>query len=64
MKNPQLGQLVWAETLDGTFEVVALHPHAGLADLRSSDGSHAMKMQIPFAVIHPVGGDLSPISSD
>jgi hypothetical protein len=64
MKSPQLGQRVWTELLDGTFVVIALHPKEALADLRSTDGTNAVQVHVPFVTIRAVGGDHSPTSTD
>jgi hypothetical protein len=64
MKNPQVGQLVWAEKLKGTFTIHAVHREHSLVDLQSTDGEGAVEKQVPFGLIHALGGDISPISRD
>jgi len=64
MKNPQVGQLVWAEKLTGTFVIVAVHPDQRLADLQSTEALGARKHGVPFGMIHALGGDISPVSRD
>ncbi|MFZ0272657.1 MAG: hypothetical protein WB524_08515 [Acidobacteriaceae bacterium] len=64
MKNPQVGQLVWAEKLIGTFTVIAVHTDHGFADLQSADGKNTFEKHVPFALIHALGGDHSPTSRD
>ena len=62
MRKPQAGQKVWAETLKGTFVIVAVHQSHSLADLRSMNG--VIEEDVPFGLIHAVGGDFSPTSMD
>lgn len=60
MRNPRIGQMVWANELDGTFTVVRIYASQGVADLESTSGSRRVRMHVPFTVIHPVGEDLTP----
>jgi hypothetical protein len=64
MRNPQVGQQVWAETLTGTFTVVSVHLDKSLADLQSTDGKTVVEKYVPFGLIHALGGDHSPTSRD
>jgi hypothetical protein len=64
MRNPQLGQRVWAETLTGTFTVAAVHTDKSLADLQSTNDTKVFETHVPFSLIHALGGDVSPTSTD
>jgi hypothetical protein len=59
-----VGQNVWAETLTGTFTIVAVHLDKSLADLQSTDGTDAIQRDVPFGLIHALGGDHSQTSRD
>jgi hypothetical protein len=56
MKNPHLGQRVWADGLTGTFTVVRINTYQGTADLELTTGTHKIE-NIPFTAIRPVGYD-------
>ena len=58
MRNPRLGQRVWADGLDGTFTVVKTNSFQGIADIESTDGTGKIRMHLPFSAIHPVGENL------
>ncbi len=64
MKNPQVGQRVWAEKFIGTFTVVAVYSDQSVADLLAADGTPTLEKNVPFGMIHAVGGDHSPVSRD
>jgi hypothetical protein len=64
MKNPQVGQRVWSNTLIGTFTVTAVYPDQALVDLQLASDPHIVEERVPLGQIHPVGGDHSPTSRD
>ncbi len=64
MKNPHVGQRVWAEKLTGTFVIVALYKEDGLADIQSTNGMDPVEKHVPLGLIHALGGDASPTSRD
>lgn len=64
MKNPHVGQRVWAEKLMGTFVIVALDESQSLADIQSTDGTNAIEKRISLRLLHALGGDSSPTSRD
>lgn len=59
MKNPQVGQRVWADGLQGTYVIVAVHGDLGLADLQLTTDTGATQKQVPFGMIHALGEDFS-----
>lgn len=64
MKNPHVGQRVWAEKLTGTFVIVAVDQDQGLADIQATNGTEAIEKHIPLGLLHALGGDSSPTSRD
>jgi hypothetical protein len=64
MKNPRVGQRVWAENLTGTFTVMAVDTGHSLADLQSTDAGNTREMRVALSLVHAVGGDHSPVSKD
>jgi hypothetical protein len=54
MRNPHLGQKVWADGLDGTFTVIRINTFQGVADIESTTGTRKIQMHIPFSAIHSV----------
>jgi hypothetical protein len=57
MRNPRIGQRVWADGLTGTFTVVRINTYQGTADLELTTGAQKIELHIPFTSIHPVGDD-------
>jgi hypothetical protein len=57
MRNPRIGQRVWADGLTGTFTVVRVNTYQGTADLELTTGTKKIEVHIPFSAIHPVGDD-------
>ncbi len=55
MRNPRVGQSVWADGLKGTFTVQRISAFHGTADLELTTGARKIEMHIPFTAIHPVG---------
>lgn len=64
MKNPHVGQRVWAERQIGTFVVLAVDESQSLADIQATDGTDAIEKHVPFGLLHALGGDSSPTSRD
>jgi hypothetical protein len=64
MKNPHVGQRVWAEKLTGTFVIVAVDEDYGFADIQSMNDVSAIQKHVPISLIHALGGDSSPTSRD
>lgn len=64
MRTPQIGQLVWAQTLSGTYTVIAVDREQSLADLQSADEQHTVEKHVPFGQIRPIGGDARTNSRD
>lgn len=64
MKNPHVGQRVWAEKLIGTFVIVAVDEDQGLADIQPMNGADVIEKHVPFGLLHALGGDSSPTSRD
>jgi hypothetical protein len=57
MRNPRIGQRVWADGLTGTFTVVRINTYQGTADLELTTGTQKIEMHVPLSAIHPVGDD-------
>jgi hypothetical protein len=53
MKNPHIGQRVWADGLTGTFTVVQIYEYQGTADLELTTGTQKIEIHIPLTAIHP-----------
>ncbi len=64
MKNPHVGQRVWAEKLIGTFVIVAVDDDQAFADIRLTTGTKPVEKHVPIGLIHALGGDSSPTSRD
>jgi hypothetical protein len=63
MKNPHVGQRVWAEKLTGTFVIVSVDDQ-GFADIQDTEGSNVIERRVPLGLLHALGGDSSPTSRD
>ena len=63
MKNPHVGQRVWAEKLTGTFVIVSVDDQ-GFADIQDTEGSNDIERRVPLGLLHALGGDSSPTSRD
>jgi hypothetical protein len=57
MRDPILGQRVWAVGLQGTFIIVAVDNEHRTVDLEAID-THEAHNHISFETINPLGGDL------
>jgi hypothetical protein len=64
MKNPHVGQRVWAEKLVGTFVIVGVDEKQITADIQSTDDPNVIQKQVPLRLLHALGGDSSPTSRD
>ncbi len=64
MKNPHVGQRVWAEKLTGTFVIMAIDEDSITADIQSTNGLDTIERNVPLGLLHALGGDASPTSRD
>jgi len=48
MKNPHVGQRVWAEKLTGTFVIVSVDDQ-GFADIQDTEGSNVIERRSRLA---------------
>jgi hypothetical protein len=64
MKNPHVGQRVWAEKLSGTFVILAIDEDHITADIQSANSSDLVEKNVPLRMLHALGGDASPTSRD
>ena len=64
MKNPHVGQRVWAEKLSGTFVILSIDEDRVTADIQSTNGSDLIERKVSLRQLHALGGDASPTSRD
>jgi hypothetical protein len=64
MKNPHVGQRVWAEKLSGTFVILSIDDDHVTADIQSTNSPEFIERRVSLRLLHALGGDASPTSRD